>query len=116
MVEDLYAQAVNGEIELIANKVNLIEVYYGIWREYGKLHADAALAGVAVFSVVQVSDISMDVLYEAGRIKADYRRVSLADSVVIAEAITRNGCVVTADHHEMDTLDKARVAEFLWIR
>ena len=63
-----------------------------------------------------VSDISITTLTEAGRIKSDYRRISLADSVALAETTTRNGYLVTSDHHEMDTLDKAGVAKFLWIR
>ena len=58
----------------------------------------------------------MDVLIEAGRIKSDFRRLSLADSVALAEASVCNGILVTADHHEMDKLDKQGVVRFLWIR
>jgi hypothetical protein len=58
----------------------------------------------------------MEVLIEAGRIKSDYRRISLADSIVIAETSIRTGFLVTADHHEMEKIDKAGVVNFLWIR
>jgi PIN domain nuclease of toxin-antitoxin system len=114
-VAGLYEEAANGNASLVINKVNLLEVYYGFHREHGKEFADAILESV-LGSVVEVSDISVDVLMEAGRIKSEYRHMSLADSVALAEASSRDGYLVTADHHEMDALDKAGVVSFLWIR
>ncbi|MCL1864025.1 MAG: PIN domain-containing protein [Defluviitaleaceae bacterium] len=115
VVAELYEEAIKGELNIIINKVNLLEVYYGFRREHGKEYAEIILKSV-VDSVVKVSDISMDVLIEAGKIKSDYRRISLADSIALAEASVSGGYVVTADHHEMDVLDKAGVVKFLWIR
>ena len=115
VVAELYEGAVKGEVNIIINKVNLLEVYYGFRREHGKDYADIILKSV-INSVVDISDISIEVLMEAGRIKSDYRRISLADSIALAEAYTRNGYIVTADHHEMDILDKAGIVKFLWIR
>lgn len=102
-VAELYEEAIEGKINIIINKVNLLEVYYGFRREHGKDYAHAILKSV-MDSVVDISDISMDVLIEAGRIKADYRRISLADAIALAEAYTNDGYIVTADHHEMDVL------------
>jgi PIN domain nuclease of toxin-antitoxin system len=115
VVAELYEEAIKGEINIVINKVNLLEVYYGFRREHGKEYAEIILKSV-IDSVVEISDISMDVLTEAGRIKSDYRRISLADSVALAEASIRGGYIVTADHHEMDIFDKASIAKFLWIR
>lgn len=42
--------------------------------------------------------------------------MSLADAVALAESAIRDGYLVTSDHHEMDILDSAGVAKFLWIR
>jgi predicted nucleic acid-binding protein len=55
------------------------------------------------------------VFKEAGRLKAIYR-ISLADSLALAEAKTRGARIMTADHHEFDTLDKKGEVAFLWIR
>jgi len=115
VVAELYEEAIKGEANIIINKVNLLEVYYGFRREHGKDFAEIILKSV-IDSIVDVSDISIDVLTEAGRIKSDYRRISLADAVALAEASTRNGYIVTADHHEMDLLDKAGIVKFLWFR
>jgi PIN domain nuclease of toxin-antitoxin system len=115
IVAELYEEATNGNVGITINKVNLLEVYYGFFREHSKEYADVILESV-IGSVVEVSDISTDVLMEAGRIKSEYRNMSLADSVALAEASTRGGYLVTADHHEMDALDDAGVVDFLWIR
>ena len=115
IVAKLYEEAAKGNARLIMNKVNLLEVYYGFRREDGKEYADTILRNV-MDSVVEISDVSIEVLVEAGGIKSNYHRISLADSVVIAEALNRNGQLVTADHHEMDVLDQTGVVGFLWIR
>ncbi|MCL1819905.1 MAG: PIN domain-containing protein [Oscillospiraceae bacterium] len=112
-VAEIYEEAMNGNAYLVVNKVNLLEVYYGFRRVHGKEYADTILKSV-VNSIVEITDISMDVLIEAGRIKSEYRRMSLADSIVIAEAVSRDGYLVTADHHEMDILTD--IIKFLWIR
>jgi predicted nucleic acid-binding protein len=115
VVADLYEEAASGEAILSINKVNLLEVYYGFRRESGLEFADTILKSI-LDSVVEVSDISLAVLKEAGRIKAEYARISLADSVALAEASTRSAFLVTADHHEMDAFEKVGVVNILWIR
>jgi len=90
VIAELYEKAINDDVNIIINKVNLLEVYYGFRREHGKEYAEKILRSV-IDSVVDISDISIDVLTEAGRIKSDYRRISLADSIALAEASTRNG-------------------------
>ena len=114
-VAELYEEVERGEATLLINKVNLLEVYYGFRRDRGENYADAILASV-INSIVEISDISIEVLKEAGRIKSEYRRISLADSIALAEASICDGYLVTADHHEMDALENAGVARFLWIR
>ena len=115
IVAELYEEAIMGKADIVVNKVNLLEVYYGFRREHGKDYADIILESV-INSMVEISDISIEVLIEAGRIKSEYRRISLADSIVIAEASSRSGLLVTADHHEMEALEKAGIVNFLWIR
>ena len=114
-VAELYEEAVNGKAYIIMNKVNLLEVYYGFHREHGKEYADTILKSV-IDSIVEITDISIETLIEAGRIKSEYRRISLADSIALAETSNHSGHLVTADHHEMNALDKAGLVNFLWIR
>ena len=115
IIAELYEEAEADAINLVVNKVNLFEIYYNFHREKGKDYADVILKSITN-SNIEISDISMDVLTEAGRIKSEYRRISLADAIVLAEASTRGGYLVTADHHELDIIEKHEKINFLWIR
>ncbi|GHV10410.1 hypothetical protein FACS1894217_15860 [Clostridia bacterium] len=47
--------------------------------------------------------------------KATYK-MSLADSIVLAEAAVNGGAVLTADHHEFDVVEQNEKLEFAWLR
>jgi hypothetical protein len=42
--------------------------------------------------------------------------LTLADAIGLAEAIISDGSFVTADHHELDTIEKNENIKFTWIR
>jgi len=42
--------------------------------------------------------------------------MSLADSILLAQAIELDAIVATADHHELDVVDKNEAINFNWIR
>jgi hypothetical protein len=42
--------------------------------------------------------------------------MSLADSIGLAEAIINDGYFVTADHHELDIVEKKEHLKIAWIR
>ena len=52
---------------------------------------------------------------EAGRLKSKYR-ISLADSIALAEALILGGELLTCDHHEFDVIKKKEPINFMWIR
>ncbi|MCL2096235.1 MAG: PIN domain-containing protein [Oscillospiraceae bacterium] len=115
-VAELYKTAVAGEAELIMNKINLFEVYYGYLKEDGELFAGQRLDEIEK-SIVKINDvISSDIFYHAGKVKSSYRRISVADSFAVAQAVVSNAVLVTADHHELDVVDKSGIVNFLWIR
>ena len=60
-------------------------------------------------------EISDEIFTEAGRLKASYK-ISLADSVALAQAIVSGGALLTADHHEFDAIEKHEKIRFEWIR
>jgi len=59
--------------------------------------------------------LSDKVFNEAGRFKASYR-VSLADSIALGETSVCGGQLLTADHHELDIVEKQEKIKFQWIR
>lgn len=56
-----------------------------------------------------------ETMLEAGRLKATYR-ISLADSIALAEAKINNAYLITADHHELDLIEDKKEVLICWIR
>jgi predicted nucleic acid-binding protein len=113
-VAEAYAKADAGDAQLLMNKINLLEVYYGFYRDKGREYAESILDSVKR-SVVVVTDFTDEIFAEAGRLKASYH-ISLADSIALAEASVTGGALLTSDHHEFDIIEGKENIRFAWIR
>jgi predicted nucleic acid-binding protein len=126
VVDDIIVKAIEGNAKVVINIVNLLEVYYGVYRHClkdGKNEKDSKELADSILSAFQKSSVninvfsSYDVFIEAGRFKAVYGKMSLADSILLAQALILNATLVTADHHELDRIDNSdEPIKFLWIR
>ena len=114
-VKAILHQASDGEATVRINKINLLEVYYDTYRNYGKDKAEDMLDSIKKSPVEIISEISGAVFAEAGRIKATYR-VSLADTIALAEALTSGDTLLTSDHHEFEPIEKSENINIFWIR
>ena len=114
-IEELLLQAEKTLCRLFINKVNLLEIYYGVYRECGETEAEAVMNIIHDLSIDIVDTLSDDTFKTSGRLKATYK-ISLADSIALAEAITRDAKLVTTDHHEFDSIDQKNELSFYWIR
>jgi len=114
IVADAYIKAERGEAEIIINRINLLEVYYGFYHDKGKEYADKIMDGVSR-SIVSIKEFDKDIFPIAGRLKASYR-ISLADSIALAQAIISQGELLTSDHHEFDDIERHEDIIFRWIR
>lgn len=114
-VVDIIQKAKNQECLVYVNKLNLLEIYYGVYRDDGKIKAEATLTMVLNLPLKVIDKLDKDVFREAGRLKAKYK-ISLADSIALAEAKVRKAQLVTADHHEFDAIDEHGEVSFYWIR
>ena len=114
-VRNIIRNAYKGNVHVSMNRLNLLEVYYGLFRTYSKEYADDKLKKINKLPVVIIPEISDAVFLEAGRLKATYK-ISIADSVALAETSVSGATLVTADHHEMDVIDRNEKIRFLWIR
>ena len=104
----------DGKAKIIMNRVNLLEVFYGYYRDDGKEYAEKILDGVAQ-SIVSISEFDKEIFAEAGRLKASYK-ISLADSIALAQAMVLDADLLTADHHEFDVIEGKELIRFQWIR
>ena len=114
-VRNIIRRAYNDKAHVSMNRLNLLEVYYELFRSYDKEYADDKLEKINKLPVVIIPGISDAVFLEAGRLKATYK-ISIADAVALAEASVSGATLVTADHHEMNIIDKNEKIRFLWIR
>jgi predicted nucleic acid-binding protein len=115
IVSNFLEQMENRFVSLLLHKINLLEVYYGYYRERGKSLADEMLEDVLNSGVQILGDISNDMLMEAGRFKGSYS-ISLGDAILLAVASVSGSAVPTCDHHEFDVVEKAEMIAFEWIR
>jgi predicted nucleic acid-binding protein len=114
-VEGILKNARNGKCRLYINKLNLLEIYYGIYREDGKEKAEEVLKRISSLPVKVINSLKDKVFKEAGRLKATYR-ISLADSIALAEALEKKARLMTSDHHEFDEIEDKETMNFYWIR
>jgi predicted nucleic acid-binding protein len=115
-VVEIYNRAKRGEATLIMHKMNLFEVYYDVYRNYDKETADGLIAIVKDTPIKIISEITDDIFFEAGRLKA-VCKISVADAIALATASVMNGTILTADHHEFDAIECSDESiKFLWIR
>lgn len=115
-VRELLIQASAGNAEVFMNSVNLLEVYYDRLRLGDAVKLDKFLYHAFESPIHIIDTLSRPMLDEAARIKAFYKRISLADAVGLATTLCTDGIFVTADHHELDTVDRSDTIRFLWIR
>ncbi|GHV64538.1 hypothetical protein AGMMS49587_17120 [Spirochaetia bacterium] len=115
-VQALFDRANSGEIRLYMSAVNFIEVFYEYIRVDGLEEASAILAPISETPLIIIDRIPCAVSQEAARLKAIYKRISIADVIGLATAKDMSAAFVTSDHHEMDAIDANEDIQFLWTR
>ena len=114
-VEGLLWESAQRPGVLFLHEVNLLEIYYGVYRDEGEQLAEGTYDKVINLPIKIVAGLKKNVFKEAGRLKAIYK-VSLVDSIALAAAKVRRIPLVTCDHHEFDSIQEKNELDFLWIR
>ena len=102
--------------QCLAHAINLCEVYYDFYRAEGQTVAGAALRDLEAAGVARREDISPSFCQAAGALKAARRRISLADCFGVTLAKTVSGTLLSADHHEFDSLAASGECTVAFIR
>ena len=113
-VRDLLLESLSGKTEIIMSPINLTEVYYDMINTLGFKRANEIYKWIkaAIFIPDKISD---SIILEAGRLKSKYR-CSLGDAYGLATATEFKGQFVTADHHELEKIEKQESIKFFWFR
>jgi predicted nucleic acid-binding protein len=115
-IKEIFEQAIdNKNIIVLMNKVNLLEVYYDVVKTYNEQEANKMLEIVMEMPVEIIHELSDKVLKKAGLLKSKYK-ISLADSIALAESITRSATLITSDHHEFETIENQENITINWFR
>jgi predicted nucleic acid-binding protein len=99
----------------LINKINLLEVYYDVIKAYNDQEADKMLEIVKKMPIKIIVELKDEVFKKAGQLKSKYK-ISIADSIAIAESIINNGALITADHHEIEPVEIAEKINITWFR
>jgi len=115
VVESLLKEGARGLCDLYIHKLNLLEIYYGVFKADGEEIADKVYENILRLPLHVTDGFDEKLFKEAGRLKASYK-ISLADAVALAETKKRKALLVTCDHHEFDVIDRKGEVHFYWIR
>jgi predicted nucleic acid-binding protein len=114
-IRKLFQKTIDRQIVLMMSKFNFLEVYYKIYRAYGKLEADKLFDTMGQMPILIKDTLTDAVFKEAGRLKSKHK-ISIADSIAIAETIINKGTLVTADHHEIEPIEASEKINVTWFR
>ncbi|MCL1866124.1 MAG: type II toxin-antitoxin system VapC family toxin [Oscillospiraceae bacterium] len=115
LVLEYFEKANEEEITLFMHKLNLLEVYYGFYRDDGEETAETMLCDASSLPITFVDDLEEPLFHEAGRLKARYD-ISFADSFALALASVKGEPLVTCDHHDFGAIEHKEALKFSWIR
>jgi uncharacterized protein len=114
-VEGIIKESKNKKAKIIMHTVNVLEVYYYIYKLYDEAAALVFLNTIKDSPIQLHAEVTNEIIVNAGKLKIQYK-LSLADAIGLAETIISNGSFVTADHHELDVIEKNENINFTWIR
>lgn len=98
------------------HSLNLCEVYYDLIREFGAELADEMLDTTLKARLVVRQDMDLDICRDAGLLKAEIRRISLADAFALALSSRLDATLLTSDHKELDSLVDKGLCRIEFIR
>jgi predicted nucleic acid-binding protein len=110
----IFEKALFGEVRLTMSKYNLLEVYYGFYRDDGRERAEEVFHDALSLPVEIIDELDDAVFREAGRFKARYS-LALADAVALGLAAVSGKPLVTGDR-EFSPVEKGEGAAILWFR
>ncbi|HEV7786449.1 MAG TPA: PIN domain-containing protein [Thermoanaerobaculia bacterium] len=100
----------------LLHAINACEVYYDVYRRSGEADASALEEILTTTGIELVETIPSALWRAAGKLKAEWKRVSLADCLALALALLEDGTVLTSDHHELDPIAQADICPIRFIR
>jgi len=116
VIQGLIEKSYHNRHRLLIHKINLLEVFYNIYKSKGRADALDFLQTVVKFPMEIIETVEERVFIEADRLKSNYK-MSLADAIFLAEVMNNKNFIgVTSDHHEFEPVKSAEDVNLLWFR
>ena len=114
-IKTLIDEALAQQSAIYIHSINLIEVYYHFLRTLGKDKANIILEEIYKLPMTTVDSIDTVIFSETARLKAQYT-IPLGDAVGLATSIKLSGSFVSADHSDLEKIEKAESVSIHWFR
>jgi predicted nucleic acid-binding protein len=112
-VVELLAQAEGGVDRLFMCSIQVLEVYYDRIYVKGREYAETVLENIFNSRIIILTEISRDIIREAGRFKTTYS-MSLADTFAAATTKMLGATLITKDN-EMKEAEEAGEFSVQWL-
>ncbi|MBF0240410.1 MAG: type II toxin-antitoxin system VapC family toxin [SAR324 cluster bacterium] len=96
--------------------INACEVYYDIWKKSGESVATTIVERLALLGIFLQDDMDITFWQQVGRLKAEIKRISLADCFAVVLAQKTGSTLLTSDHHEFDPIVPLNLCSIQFIR
>ncbi len=83
--------------ELISSELNYIELFNHLCRQKGKINAQILMENMRQGNLVNFIPVLNNTSQLAGELKCQNHFLSMVDSVICAEALTRNAYIFTTE-------------------
>ena len=114
-VKKIIQDAVDGNVIVKINQINLLEVYYKVCNVYDQDEANKVIEKIKKYPIDIIVGLKDNVFNEAGRIKSKHK-IPLGDSIAVAECIIGKGILVTSDHNDFEKLEESEKIKIYWFR
>lgn len=100
----------------LIHAINVCEVYYDMLRRDAYTKANELEAMLERVDIEVFETLPPSLWRAAGSLKADRKRVSLADCVALALTVQEGGTLITSDHRDLDPIAEAGICPIRFIR
>ena len=109
----LVSELLGARQRCLLHAINACEIYYDLYRRDGQEIADGLQEVLAGYGIELIEEMPSSLWRTAGRLKAAWRRVSLADCFALALALGNSATLVTTDHRELDLWQRQEFVQFV---
>ncbi|MGV9173488.1 MAG: PIN domain-containing protein [Promethearchaeia archaeon] len=92
------------QFKFISSEVNYIELFNHLCREKGRISAQIIMENLRNGEIIDFLPVRRKISILAGELKCKFHNLSMVDSIIVAEALTRKIFIYTTESHFEDVV------------